>query len=87
MRAGAEDRFGFIAKKERHESFRSFLPSGGKDFPDHSFRFADPHVKDFGTFHVHEIFAHLTARFCASCFVKLKAVALPMSVLPQPGGP
>src|SRR4029453_7974735 len=64
----AEDRFGFIDKKERHKTFFPFFARSSKNLAHHSFRFAYPHVEDFGTFHVHEIFTHLGSSFFAELF-------------------
>ncbi len=63
--ARAEDAFGFVDEEKRHVTFAPFLARGGEDFAHHPLRFADPHVEDLGAFDVHEILAHVSARFAA----------------------
>src|SRR5882757_11502027 len=72
----AEDRFGFIDKKKRHETFFSFFARSRKNLAHHSFRFAYPHVEDLGTLHVHEIFAHLVPGFCAELLRQIECSRL-----------
>ena len=66
--ARAENAFRFVDEKERHETFAPFLARGGENFAHHPFRFAHPHVENLRPLHVHEIFAHLLARFFAELF-------------------
>ena len=59
----AENRFGLVNEKERHETFAAFFTSSGKNFAHHSFRFAHPHVQNLRALDVHEIFMHFRAAF------------------------
>ena len=61
--ASTENRFSLVDKEKWHETFTPFFASCGKNLAHHSFRFANPHVQNLGTFHVHEIFLHLSSGF------------------------
>src|SRR4029453_15405763 len=78
----AEDRFGFVDKNERHETFFSFLARRSKNPAPHSFRFPTPHVQDLGTFDVHKIFTHFGPGFFAELLRQIECSRLADKRLP-----